>query len=191
MAPILPVWTFRTEPSILTGGSVSPAIPATAETRPAGVPVGSQSGSASTAAVPGRVLAGREADSPGPGDVGHPFAGRSISVQAGIVSATKRRYLFALTTQAGDVLELTDRQLFEAGYQVYPVSECVAKLSYGSWSYTAVCRGTARRAAERLVSERSGETGSASNLFAAASSIIEPSSVEPVAAEYVPRPLPR
>lgn len=157
---------------------------------PAGVqaaPVAAQGRAAAPAAVPGGVLDSGQGDADFPID--HPFAGRYIAVEAGLVSPTKRRYQLSITNDQGQVLRLSDRQLFEAGYQVYGISDCVVKLTYGRWSYTAVCEGTSRRAAERLVSERSGETGGA--IFSAAEPIVAASAGPASEAQYLPKPLPK
>jgi|GEM_PF-761266 len=170
-------------PSFFFGAPVPSA--AVGDSAPIG-PVSSVSGAGDSrppAAVPRDAVANQSAvQAPA---VDHPFAGRSFDVHAGIKSGPVRRYIITVTDDQGRSLRLTDRDLAEAGYIISGVSECVVGLRYGHWKTTAVCPGTAGRAAERLVSERSGETGS--QLFSKPTAIISQSQqAEPQTAEYIP-----
>lgn len=180
-------------PSFIAGPSLPPASVGSAASSSAAVPLSGPVAAARPASSPAAVPAGvldRQSAYSAPA-VDHPFTGRTIDVHAGVRSeAGRRSYLFSITAPDGRVLTLTDRELAAAGYLVSGVSECVVRLRYEAWTAFAICQGSTRRAAERLVSERSGETGG--TILSQSSSVV--ASVDPAPApdaEYLPRPLPK
>lgn len=170
-------------PSFLTGPSVPPVVAGTAAPSGPVAVVRHQDNSLTGPSVHPGVLA----DQPDvqAAAVDHPFAGRSIVVHAGITSGSARRYIFTITDDQGRSLRLTDRELAESGYIISGVTNCVVRLRYEHWKTIAVCPGSAGRAAERLVSERSGETGT--GLFSQPQSINrQVEQVSTPSSEYIP-----
>ena len=174
-------------PSFLADPAVRSAPAGNLPAGPASVTVAVPVPAAAPVAVPDRVLAVQSVAQAAPVD--HPFAGRAIDVHAGVRSETGRRtYMFSITGPDGRVLNLTDRELAAAGYLVSGVSECVVRLRYEAWTAFAICQGSTRRAAERLVSERSGETGG--TVLSQPGSVLAAVDAAPDT-EYVPKALPK
>src|SRR5690606_29249169 len=93
--------------------------------------------------------------------VGHPLPHHQIVIKASLYGHPQSLRLdsFALRDPSGAEFQLTDKQLRQAGYRLELASDCAVRLVYGEWSSYAVCAAGAGRAAERLVSERSGAAG--------------------------------
>lgn len=93
--------------------------------------------------------------------VEHPFQHHQIVIRASLYSHrhSVRQFIFGIRDVNGGEFQLTDKQMREAGYRFDFASDCAVRLVYGEWSGYAVCSPGAGRAAERLVSERSGAAG--------------------------------
>jgi len=91
----------------------------------------------------------------------HPFQGHQIVIRASLYSHrhSVRQFIFGIRDVNGGEFQLTDKQMREAGYRFDFASDCAVRLVHGEWSSYAVCAAGAGRAAERLVSERSGAAG--------------------------------
>ena len=71
-----------------------------------------------------------------------------------------RLYLFDVVSPTGDRFQINSRQLRQSGYSLSETADCSVRLTFADLSFYAVCAGAAQRAAERLVSERSGAPSS-------------------------------
>lgn len=102
----------------------------------------------------------------GPDFLEHPFQHHQIVIKASLYSRrhSVRQYIFAVRDSSGREFQITDKQLLGAGYRIDMASDCAVRLVHGEWSGYAVCSPGAGRAAERLVSERSGAAGTGSDV---------------------------
>ena len=94
--------------------------------------------------------------------VGHPFEGHLIQIRGSLVGHrhSVRVYLFEVVTPTGERFQINAQQMMQSGYRLSEAADCSVRLSFQQASFYAVCAGTAERAAERLVSERSGAPSS-------------------------------
>ena len=94
--------------------------------------------------------------------VGHPFQGHLIQIRASLIGQANpvRLYLFDVVSPDGERFQLTSEQMNRSGYSMSHTADCSVRLSFRDVSFYAVCAGAAQRAAERLVSERSGAPSS-------------------------------
>tara|TARA_B100002003_G_scaffold246676_1_gene276810 strand:- start:2218 stop:3453 length:1236 start_codon:yes stop_codon:yes gene_type:complete len=94
--------------------------------------------------------------------VGHPFEGHLIQIRASVIGQSNpvRLYLFDVVSPDGQRFQLSSKQMNRSGYSMSHTADCSVRLSFRDISFYAVCAGAAERAAERLVSERSGAPSS-------------------------------
>jgi len=94
--------------------------------------------------------------------VGHPFEGHVIQIRGSLVNEKHsiRYYLFEVLTPTGERFQLNAQQMLRSGYRLTETADCSVRLTFKQVSFYAVCAGAAQRAAERLVSERSGAPSS-------------------------------
>ena len=94
--------------------------------------------------------------------VGHPFEGHLIQIRGSVLGQQDpfRLYLFDVVSPTGDRFQINSRQLRQSGYSLSETADCSVRLTFADLSFYAVCAGAAQRAAERLVSERSGAPSS-------------------------------
>lgn len=69
----------------------------------------------------------------------HPFERVSLHITGYMQKAGYRLYQVRAGYNGQPSFDLTSDQLIEAGYQVEAISECLARLSYGAWSYYVIC----------------------------------------------------
>ncbi|UJJ32338.1 zonular occludens toxin domain-containing protein [Halopseudomonas maritima] len=94
--------------------------------------------------------------------VTHPFQNHVIQIRGSLLGDKDafRLYLFDVIAPGGERFQLNSRQLRQSGYSLSETADCSVRLTFAGASFYAVCAGAAERAAERLVSERSGAPSS-------------------------------
>lgn len=72
-------------------------------------------------------------------DPEHPYQRLGVHLGGYIESRGQYRYMFILSQNGQGVFTQSQGEIERAGYTVEPVNDCAARLTYGEWSYVAVC----------------------------------------------------